>query len=123
MLPRQQPKEEAGTQARPQSAFETLTPRPSLPPTAARKGIRPMPATKKKPAAKKRATRGCACANLVDNKLRDFNTRLKRQFCLNTSESTIDAAVVIETEKVDGKKRMQKKTVLPTYCPFCGKKY
>ncbi len=76
-------------------------------------------ATKK---AKPKRQVSCSCANLVDNRLRDFNTRLVKQICLNMDTRSADAALTIATEKIDAKKRAPKKTVLATYCPFCGRK-
>lgn len=81
-----------------------------------------MPATQQKPKRKPKSG-PCTCANLIDNKLRDYNTRLARQFTLDFEAGTAGASIVIQTEKIDSKKREKAKTVLPTYCPFCGKKY
>lgn len=73
----------------------------------------------------KKAT-GCNCLEQVNEELLQHNTRLKRELMLNfkTGEATMTKQVFLATEKVDSKKKREPaKSVLASYCPFCGKKY
>ncbi len=54
------------------------------------------------------------CFENVNEHLAKFNTQLDINL-LNTNQ------VFVSTLKVDSKKRVKPRTVIATYCPFCGK--
>lgn len=60
----------------------------------------------------------CDCLDIVDKKLVEYNTRLMRAFLMNGTERPY-----IETVKLYSSKRGKAKTMLPTFCPFCGTRY
>jgi hypothetical protein len=70
----------------------------------------------------------CDCANQVDKELEKYNTRLVQIVMLTFNAPTkkqngLHSTIAIATEKIDKKKRGDAKTVMPSYCPFCGKEY
>lgn len=67
-------------------------------------------------------TNKCKCREQVDKELEQFNTRLERPLMLDWSSKDASVGLLISTTKIDPKKRGQKKSVLATHCPFCGKK-
>jgi len=66
--------------------------------------------------------KGCNCAEMVNDELKQFNTKLKRCLSFSMSNMTASAEILIATEKIDSKKRGASKVVTPAYCPFCGVK-
>lgn len=72
--------------------------------------------------AKKKAARSCRCAEQVNEQLAKFNTRLERPMLLNLTTGESRCGLEIAAAKVNPKLRGRKKTVLATYCPFCGKR-
>lgn len=78
-----------------------------------------MPAKKKPPA-------GCDCVSMVNSQLEPRNTRLVTSLLVSHPTFTTAAlgvSAVIATERIenfrDGKRAV---VLLPTFCPFCGKK-
>lgn len=63
----------------------------------------------------------CTCIEQVNKQLEQFNTVLTKAITLNDNMTT-GISLIIESEKLDTKKRGTKKTVFPSFCPFCGKK-
>lgn len=72
-------------------------------------------------AAKRKRTprKMCDCVTAMDKLLESRNTRLVTMFT-----ATLQVLPVVASERIqnfrDGKKAV---TVIPSYCPFCGKKY
>lgn len=62
----------------------------------------------------------CTCVDKVNEKLKDYNTILSKTLILNFTTGKANTNISIATEKIDVKKRGKAKTVLATYCPFCG---
>jgi len=58
---------------------------------------------------------GCDCVDQIDAKLADRNTKLNLE--------VFSERCVVESMKIDSKKRGAPVRVLASYCPFCGKKY
>ena len=54
--------------------------------------------------------------------LKDLNKALEHHNTKLVGNLIGTNAVLIETEKVDSKTRGRPKTVVATFCPFCGKK-
>lgn len=71
--------------------------------------------------AKKKAAKSCSCVEKVNEQLAKFNTRLERPMLLNLTTGESRCGLEIAAAKVNPKLRGRKKTVLATYCPFCGK--
>lgn len=64
-----------------------------------------------------------SCWNTVNEYLKEHNTRLVQEKYIdfkNGKCGTFPPAV--PTAKIDTKRRGAVKRLLPTYCPFCGKK-
>ena len=59
----------------------------------------------------------CGCISDVDNKLREYNSALVTTLFANPER------VVIQTGKVNEKRRGKPMAVVATYCPFCGERY
>lgn len=74
-----------------------------------------------KPAKK---TKRCNCIALVNKALEEFNTCVHQelQFNFTTHESGLSGCIV-KTSKINDDKRKPARTVMATYCPFCGKKW
>lgn len=60
----------------------------------------------------------CDCIGLIDKKLSERNTKLELTLFWNGKPPVIKIA----TEKINRKKR-DSVSVVPTFCPFCGKRY
>lgn len=65
----------------------------------------------------------CDCMTRVNESLKARNTKLSVSFCLSRDLSEADTMLMIQTEKLDKQSRVKPATVIPTFCPFCGKKY
>lgn len=74
-------------------------------------------------AKKKQSPKMCNCVKLVSDALKETNTELATELCINFATRKTTIWPVIATRKRDTKKREAAKTLFPTYCPFCGKKY
>lgn len=62
----------------------------------------------------------CNCADEVDAKLAQFNTRLVRPIMLSGPQEFYP---LIETEQVEkGRGKRKACSMFATYCPFCGEK-
>lgn len=66
---------------------------------------------------------GCECMSRIDGVLREHNTKLAVSFCLSADLSTADILPIVATEKVHRTLRGKPRTVLATFCPFCGMRY
>lgn len=67
----------------------------------------------------------CNCVEQMNKALEPFNTILTRGFSLTLTKPRkmeLVSPIYLETEKLDSSIRKPKKTVLATFCPFCGKK-
>jgi hypothetical protein len=79
-------------------------------------------------AAKKRASAGCDCIAQVNAELESRNTRLVTSILLRAPgamkrQASLDLTAVIATERIENRRDGKRATVvLPTFCPFCGKK-
>lgn len=61
----------------------------------------------------------CNCAEEVDAKLAQHNTRLLRALCFRPPGERL----MIETERVERKRGARKVSMFPSFCPFCGIRY
>ena len=61
----------------------------------------------------------CKCIDEVNVLLKNHNTRLIVPFMLDGSAGR----VIVETIKIDTKKRGKAMRLHATYCPFCGERY
>jgi hypothetical protein len=61
----------------------------------------------------------CKCVDLANQKLAEHNTQIEPILVFSQPERE---AIGIRTSKVDRVKRGQPKTLLATFCPFCGEK-
>lgn len=61
----------------------------------------------------------CDCIQKVNEKLEEQNAQLETAFDYTNS----CAFLVIKTIKTIRHKRNKALPILPSYCPFCGKKY
>lgn len=61
----------------------------------------------------------CDCISKIDEKLKEFNTKIMLPWW---SSSGI-LAPHIETRKLDEKKRGKPRSVIASFCPFCGDEY
>ncbi len=65
----------------------------------------------------------CKCMAEIDDHLKPHNTKLSVSFTITRDLSGMDALPMIMVEKIDTRKRQRVMNVVPTFCPFCGKKY
>lgn len=66
--------------------------------------------------------KACKCVEQVNELLRPFNTRICKTVTMSSEPVSLAITMTIETEKIDPKVRGSKRRVMPSYCPFCGKK-
>jgi len=71
-----------------------------------------------KKAKKAKKVKNCKCVDKVLKELEKNNEQLVLAFTMKGQ-----AFPVIETMKIDVKKRTRRKMLVATFCPFCGKKY
>lgn len=68
----------------------------------------------------------CKCADEVDLKLAERNTRLSRAMILRPrgGPQSVGPNLMLETEQIEtGRGKAKAVTMFLTYCPFCGTKY
>lgn len=65
---------------------------------------------------------GCDCMTTLDKKLADagHNTKIARTFPFYGD--SVGMTCTITTQLIEKKRGAKPMSVLPTYCPFCGKK-
>jgi hypothetical protein len=65
----------------------------------------------------------CTCADKIDEKLAERNTRLTRAFVFSPRHPD-NPNIFVETEQVEKGRGKQKATkMFASYCPFCGEEY
>lgn len=66
----------------------------------------------------------CDCTAKVNAQLEPENTTLREVSMINMKSGAVRQSLVIATERLRSeKKRTRVKTVLPSFCPFCGARY
>ena len=66
-----------------------------------------------------KAAQSCECLAKVNKALERHGTKLVECFSLLASSG----CAVVASEKIPTLRRVKPKTVIASYCPFCGKKY
>lgn len=65
----------------------------------------------------------CECADRIDEKLAEHNTRLVRAIVFSNSRNG-NPNILLQTEQVEsGRGKKKAVSMFPSYCPFCGNKY
>jgi hypothetical protein len=67
----------------------------------------------------------CKCIEAMNKHLAAKNTRLAQALTVNAttgSKMEMGVRLIVETVKIDEKKRGKPHTALASFCPFCGKK-
>jgi hypothetical protein len=74
---------------------------------------------------KKTRSKTCDCLVKMNAALekKGSNTRLVSSMTINFSTGKATCYPVLAVEKADSKKRGKLETIIPSYCPMCGKKY
>lgn len=82
---------------------------------------------KRKPKRTKRTKRmtACDCLEKVNQGLKKegANTQVTGHVTIDFGKGRATIIPALAVEKADPKRREKPRAVLPTYCPFCGKKY
>ncbi len=65
----------------------------------------------------------CECLSDMDAKLAAHNTRLVHSISLGVDGQLGFTRPVLETEKVEPRRKGRHARVVPTFCPFCGERY
>lgn len=67
----------------------------------------------------------CNCLTLLNQRLakEQINTKITSHSVVNFETGHIRTTVGIDTEKRDPRNKEKKRIILPTFCPFCGKRY
>jgi len=65
----------------------------------------------------------CDCLEKTQEALEDYNTRIVTTMQMDFERGRMRSLPLLAVEKIDKKKRKKPITVVPTYCPICGKKY
>lgn len=66
----------------------------------------------------------CECLQNIDENLEKQNLRIKSICITNFTTGELTYLPLLQTEKIDSSIRGTKtRTVVPSYCPFCGTKY
>jgi len=63
----------------------------------------------------------CTCIARVNKQLKQHNTCLEQVSMVNFETGKVRQSLQITTAKIE-RKRGKPKVVLPTFCPFCGKR-
>lgn len=75
-----------------------------------------------KAAARRSQSKACDCVTQVNEQLAEHNTQIAVAITLKTSPNQIGSLPLVATTKLEDHKRGRPKTVVCSYCPFCGKK-
>jgi hypothetical protein len=74
---------------------------------------------------KQKETHSNECWDRVDELLAPYNTQLARKFrvgAMNSSQLAFMVTLSVETELIEKKRNKEKaSSIVPSYCPFCGK--
>lgn len=66
----------------------------------------------------------CNCADEVDAKLEQHNTRLERAMMFDKTGRENNADLMLRTYQIEtGRGKPKAKAMFISYCPFCGVKY
>lgn len=65
----------------------------------------------------------CDCVTLSDVALKAQNMMLDLRFVLDRQTGHLRPMPQIATMKINSKQRGKPRSLLPTYCPFCGVAY
>jgi hypothetical protein len=69
----------------------------------------------------------CRCREKTNEKLAEYNAQIAVGFTASFEDGPVRkmglAPPMIETEKLDKKKRGRPPILMASYCPFCGTKY
>ena len=65
----------------------------------------------------------CNCIEEMDAKLAGHNTKLRVTFGFPRDGSPCYTLPLIDTEKVETRKRVGPALAIPSFCPFCGNAY
>lgn len=71
-------------------------------------------------------TEGCTCLQQINEALakdEKQNTVVGNSLILNFKTGRERVVVEIATYKRDSRSRVKKRGMIPTFCPFCGKRY
>lgn len=79
------------------------------------------PSKKRPPKTSMRMT--CSCAEQVNEQLKPYNTELDRSMSMSLKTGELSLAIRIATRKHDSKVRKPARTVIASFCPFCGVKF
>ena len=63
----------------------------------------------------------CKCIEQVNEQLGPYNTELDTVHTIDWETKKIGTELAIATRRADSSKRTKCKTVLASFCPFCGK--
>jgi len=74
-------------------------------------------------AKRRRSVMDCGCVKKIDKGLASHNTAIEVGFTMNFTTGTQGDCLLIQTRKVDPKKRGRPRPLFACYCPFCGTKY
>jgi len=62
----------------------------------------------------------CNCIAEFDAKLKDHNGKIAQAILMR--DDKLIARLLVQTEKLDAKKRKPVPAVVATFCPFCGER-
>lgn len=65
----------------------------------------------------------CKCLSKVRKILAKSNTRVDMVSLVNFKTGKIRESLKIATARIDRRQRTKVRTLLPSFCPFCGEKY
>lgn len=65
----------------------------------------------------------CTCLSTMDAMLAERNTRLIHSVSLGVDGHLGFTRPILETEKIEPRKKGRHARVVPTFCPFCGVRY
>lgn len=64
----------------------------------------------------------CNCVNRVNTLLKDENTMIDQTSLVNFKTGVVRQSMMIASCKRDRLDKRKAKVILPTFCPFCGKR-